>query len=84
MTLRAFCSTGARARQQVRWLPLAAITVDAEMLGRLDEALAAMAADNSGHAERLQADRHFHMLIAEAAGNSLVATIIETLWKVRE
>jgi DNA-binding FadR family transcriptional regulator len=63
---------------------LAATAVDAEMLGKLDEALEAMAAGNSGHAERLQADRHFHMLIAEATGNSLVANIIETLWKVRE
>lgn len=63
---------------------LAADCVDETMLGQMEEALRDMALAGSDHEARLHADRRFHLLIAEATGNSLVSHGIEALWNVRE
>ena len=41
-------------------------------------------AEDPDAAAAVDADRRFHLLIAEATGNSLVRTVVEMLWKVRE
>ncbi|MGF7146567.1 DNA-binding FadR family transcriptional regulator [Sphingomonas zeicaulis] len=63
---------------------LAATAIEPAGLDALETALADMAAAAPGSPADLQADRHFHMLIAEATGNSLVQSVVEMLWNVRE
>jgi GntR family transcriptional repressor for pyruvate dehydrogenase complex len=63
---------------------VAAAAIDDETLARLDEALAEMAAFDPSSPEALDADRRFHMLIAEATGNTVITTVIEMLWELRE
>ncbi|TCM20683.1 GntR family transcriptional regulator [Novosphingobium sp. PhB165] len=63
---------------------LAATAIDAPALERLGLILDEMDSGSAGHAQRMDADREFHLLIAEATGNSLVLNTVETLWNVRE
>lgn len=63
---------------------LAAAVIDAAALAELDAVLEHMAACPSGAPEAYAADRRFHLLIADATGNTLVRSAIETLWNVRE
>ena len=62
---------------------LAATAIEPETLAALDEVLEAMARGGDSPAA-VDADRNFHLLIAEATGNSLVRTVVEMLWDIRE
>lgn len=62
---------------------LAAATVTSDQLAELERLLGEMADEPAGRAA-FDADRQFHLLIAEATGNSLVRSVIEMLWDVRE
>ncbi|ODP37815.1 FadR/GntR family transcriptional regulator [Sphingomonas turrisvirgatae] len=62
---------------------LAAAAIDEAQLSELRALLTQMDAhDEAG--DDLAADRRFHMIIAEATGNSLVASAVAQLWDVRE
>ncbi|MBO9622930.1 MAG: FadR family transcriptional regulator [Sphingomonas sp.] len=60
---------------------LAATSIDAPALAELDGLLDRMEAEGP---DALDADRHFHLLVAEATGNSLVRSVVEMLWEARE
>lgn len=62
---------------------LAATSIDEAALGELDRLLGAMD-DGADGASAFDADRRFHLLIAQATGNSLVRSVVEMLWDVRE
>jgi GntR family transcriptional repressor for pyruvate dehydrogenase complex len=62
---------------------LAATSIDEAALAELDRLLGAMDDGAEGPAA-LDADRRFHLLIAQATGNSLVRSVVEMLWHVRE
>ncbi len=62
---------------------LAATAIDDEKLHELRGLLATMEKDPDAP-DAVEADRRFHLLIAEASGNSLVSSAIETLWDLRE
>lgn len=61
---------------------LAAAAIDEAALAELRALLDAM--DHPERGDTVDADRRFHQVIAEATGNSLVASVIEMLWNVRE
>lgn len=63
---------------------LAATAIESDMLDQLEAALAQIASKEPGSPAAFQADRRFHVLIAEATGNSIVRSVVEMLWKVRE
>jgi GntR family transcriptional repressor for pyruvate dehydrogenase complex len=62
---------------------LAATMIDDGKLAELDGLLQVMAEDPDA-AAAVDADRRFHLLIAESTGNSLVRSVVEMLWNVRE
>jgi DNA-binding FadR family transcriptional regulator len=62
---------------------LAATAIEPETLAALDRVLDAMA-DEGDMPGAVAADRRFHLLIAEATGNSLVQMVVEMLWNIRE
>ncbi|MGK6357124.1 FadR/GntR family transcriptional regulator [Sphingomonas sp. DT-207] len=62
---------------------LAATSIDEAALGELERLLGAMD-DGAEGPSALDADRRFHLLIAQATGNSLVRSVVEMLWDVRE
>jgi DNA-binding FadR family transcriptional regulator len=59
---------------------LAATAIDAETLAALHGLLAEMEHGSAA----VDADRRFHLLIAEATGNSVIRSVIGTLWDIRE
>ncbi len=63
---------------------IAATVIDDEALADLDRTLAEMAAVDVASPEAMDADRRFHMRIAEATGNSVIAVVIEMLWTLRD
>jgi len=62
---------------------LAATSIDDAQLAELDALLVAMeqAGETPG---ALDIDKRFHFAIAQATGNSLVVSVIEMLWTIRE
>lgn len=62
---------------------LAAVAIDDAMIDQLRQMLGAMSleADQRG---KVDVDREFHLLIATAGGNSLIRSMIESLWDIRE
>ena len=63
---------------------LAATVIGDEALARLDAILQQMSTIAPETDEARAADREFHLLIAEATGNTLVHSVVEMLWNVRE
>ncbi len=63
---------------------LAATRIGPDAIGGLMTALALMERHDPATPEAMAADRAFHLRIAEATGNSVVRSAIETLWRVRE
>ena len=61
---------------------LAAALITDDELRKLEDLLRKMAANIDNSAGE-QADRNFHIAIAEATGNSAIASVIETLWDMR-
>lgn len=62
---------------------LAATSIDDQALAALDQVLMTMESEADGPAA-VDADRQFHLLIAEATGNSVVRSVVEMLWNIRE
>lgn len=62
---------------------LAAAVIGEDTLIELEGLLEHMANEEEP-ARVLDADKRFHLLIAEATGNSLVRSVVEMLWDVRE
>lgn len=62
---------------------LAATAIDDDGLARLDALLQAMG-DQTEQPDKVDVDRSFHLLIAEATGNSVIRNMVESLWDLRE
>jgi DNA-binding FadR family transcriptional regulator len=62
---------------------LAAARVTPEGLQRVEQALAAMGAEHSRGSKPVEADRRFHLSIAEMAGNSVLTDMVATLFDGR-
>lgn len=62
---------------------LAAAAIDADQLAELRGLLAEMAQE-CGTDAAFDADKRFHIAIAAATGNSLIISVVEMLWAVRE
>lgn len=63
---------------------VSATVIEDEVLEKLDETLAQMAACDAASPEALEADKRFHMLIAESTGNSVISMIFEMIWSLRD
>jgi GntR family transcriptional repressor for pyruvate dehydrogenase complex len=62
---------------------LAATAIDAPQLDELRKLLAEM--EQAGETSAaLDADKQFHLAIAKATGNSVVVSVVEMLWTIRE
>ncbi|MCP3729928.1 FadR family transcriptional regulator [Sphingomonas sp. MG17] len=73
----------ARAMFESEAAALAAASIDDAQLGELRQLLRQMARPCSV-ANAFEADKRFHLAIAEATGNSVVASVVERLWTIRE
>lgn len=62
---------------------LAAVAIDDVTIARLRDLLEAMTLEADQHG-KVDVDREFHLLVASASGNSLVRSMIESLWDIRE
>jgi DNA-binding FadR family transcriptional regulator len=62
---------------------LAATAIDAAQLDELRKLLAEMEQAGESSAA-LDADKQFHLAIAKATGNSVVVSVVEMLWTIRE
>ena len=62
---------------------LAATAIDAQQLDELRKLLVEME-QAGGTSAALDADKQFHLAIAKATGNSVVVSVVEMLWTIRE
>jgi len=62
---------------------LAATAIDAQQLDELRKLLVEME-QAGGTSAALEADKQFHLAIAKATGNSVVVSVVEMLWTIRE
>jgi DNA-binding FadR family transcriptional regulator len=75
---------------RARWIieaecaALAAKSATRAQVKAMEEALAEMVAKSDRGAMPLEADRLFHLRIAEASGNSALALVVKTLWDQRQ
>ncbi|MGP7796983.1 FadR/GntR family transcriptional regulator [Sphingomonas sp. CLY1604] len=63
---------------------VAATMIDDAALADLDAALAEMAACDPSSSAAFDTDRRFHLRIAEATGNTVIATVVDMLWRLRD
>ena len=83
LDIGAFELTEARALFEGEAAALAAATITDEELARLEAILAEMVEENAGDARGEQADRRFHVTIAQATRNAAIVSVVETLWDAR-
>ncbi|KRB48839.1 FadR/GntR family transcriptional regulator [Phenylobacterium sp. Root700] len=83
LDIGAFELTEARVLFEGEAAALAATTITEEQLVELEAILVEMVEENAGDAKGEQADRRFHVAIAEATRNAAIVTVIETLWDLR-
>ena len=82
--ITAFELTEARLLFESEAAALAARQISDATLAHLGSLVETMAADDPlGSEASQQADREFHLTIANASGNAAVQYIVETLWKIR-
>jgi GntR family hexuronate regulon transcriptional repressor len=79
----AFELTEARALFEGEAAALAATIITAAQLAALETLLADMVAENEGSSKEEQADRRFHVAIAEATRNAAIVSVVESLWDLR-
>mgnify|MGYP001819673386 CR=1 FL=1 len=83
-SVTAFELTEARLIFESEAAALAARHIDDETLDHLGELVETMSRDDPEFSDAsVEADREFHLTIAEASGNAAVKYIIETLWRIR-
>ena len=81
----AFELTEARAMIEGEAAALAAKMITPQAINELERTLVDMATESAeGTLLSEQADRRFHEIIAHATGNAMLASIIDTLWHVRD
>jgi GntR family hexuronate regulon transcriptional repressor len=83
LDIGAFELTEARALFEGEAAALAATTISEDELAELEDILADMVEENEGDAKGEQADRRFHVAIAEATHNAAIVSVVETLWDLR-
>jgi GntR family transcriptional repressor for pyruvate dehydrogenase complex len=83
LDISAFELTEARALFEGEAAALAATIITDEELETLEKILADMVEENAGDGRGEQADRRFHLAIAEATRNAAIVSVIETLWDAR-
>ncbi|MHA6721077.1 FadR/GntR family transcriptional regulator [Sphingomonas sp. RS6] len=79
----AFDLTEARILFEGEAAALAAVSITDEQLAELEGIVAEMAAADPEQAEAYDADRRFHVAIANATGNAAVRNVVEYLWDLR-
>ncbi|MEO0424235.1 MAG: FadR/GntR family transcriptional regulator [Pseudomonadota bacterium] len=80
----AFELTEARSMFESEAAALAARQIDDDALARLEALIIRMSStDPADDEDSQQADREFHLTIAESSGNAAVRYVVETLWKLR-
>ncbi|SKB38800.1 FadR/GntR family transcriptional regulator [Sphingopyxis flava] len=79
----AFELTEARSLFEAEAAALAAPTISAETLEKLEGLLEAMANEDASEDEINVIDREFHMTIAAASNNKAIIHVIESLWRMR-
>ena len=80
----AFELTEARLMFESEAAALAARQIDDESLAHLDVLIERMSStDPADDEDSQEADREFHLTIAEASGNSAVVHVVKTLWLMR-
>lgn len=81
----AFELTEARLLFESEAAALAARNITEETVAQLNELIEKMSSEDPQDREASeQADREFHLAIAEASGNAAVQHTVETLWRMRE
>jgi GntR family transcriptional repressor for pyruvate dehydrogenase complex len=83
LDIGAFELTEARALFEGETAALAAATITDAELARLEAILSEMVEENAAGSPGEQADRRFHVAIAEATRNAAIVSVIETLWDAR-
>ena len=83
LDIGAFELTEARALFEGEAAALAATTISDEELGALEQILGEMVEENAGDVRGEQADRRFHLAIAQATRNAAIVSVVETLWDAR-
>ena len=74
----------ARAAVESQTAALAAARIAPEEIARLEALLAEMSVENDRDVDRSEdADRRFHLTIAQASRNSALAALVEQLWDAR-
>lgn len=84
LDIGAFELTEARSLFEGEAAALAATMITDQELAQLEAILSEMIEENENHATGEQADRRFHLAIAEATHNVMIVSIIEQLWDTRE
>ena len=84
LTIGPFELTEARKIIESETAALAATLIDDEQLDRLDKIIDRMEEENRLEIQGENADRQFHLGIAEATGNSALVAVIDDLWRRRE
>jgi GntR family transcriptional regulator, hexuronate regulon transcriptional repressor len=83
LDIGAFELTEARALFESEAAALAATVITEEELDQLELILEEMVQENEGDPKGEQADRRFHLAIAEATRNVAIASVVEQLWDLR-